>query len=316
MFGRETARMNQTVSLMLLLITSVAFTSYLNAGTSLPQAEAQSSINLSGKVTNSSGSPISGAFIYIEGFKTTLPYSNWKTVTTDVNGNWATSVAAGYNYNVDASKYTYSRARYGPTITTSTSNINLQINSQAAKVLDLFVAPDEEFRNYYASWQSTAWSKVSSKQSFYKDNYNVQFNQKVMSSAWNSPNATVECGSLLSDLKSDTGWSGGQYQNADTLFGLTRQTQMTVGGQPADGCGDVPGSGGQHPGAIVNDYIAGSSTSDVANHEIAHNYGFNHHSSYYATTMSTGPAPKDYNQLDPNEDYSMAIAASPKRNWY
>ncbi|MEM2139956.1 M12 family metallo-peptidase [Nitrososphaera sp.] len=315
MMQRKSERIMVTLATMFILLASTTAFSVGNGVSILQNAEAQSSISLSGKVTTSGGSPVSGAFVYIEGFITSYPYMNWKTVTTDINGNWATTVASGFSYNIDASKYTYSRDRYPSTVTTSTSNINFQINSQAAKVLDLYIAPDEEFRNAYIGWQSVAWSKVSSKQSFYKDNYNVHFNQKYMSSSWNSPNNISVCSSLVSDVRSSTGWNSGQYQGADTLMALSRQTPMTEGGTSVGGCAEVPGSGGQHPAALVNDAQA-SSTSDTSNHEIAHNYGFNHFYSYYATTMSTLAFTRDPDQLSPGEDYSMSLAASPKRNWY
>jgi hypothetical protein len=302
----------------------MAATSYVGGNIVLPQAEATHTITVSGRVTTSINTSVSGATIHIEGYKTTLTYSFWKTVTTDAYGNWSTTAPSGYTYTVDASKYQYSRAHYSSQITTSTSNINLQINSQTTKTLDMYVAGDDEFRNtYQASWTSVAWSKITTKESnLFRTNYNIKFNQKYTSSAWNSASGVTDCWVLLGDAKADTGWyPGQQYQGADILVALTDQpSQMYSNGNAVGGCANKPGQGGQHPGAIIND-----NTTDVGgiiSHEIIHNYGIvsstsdGHHSTYYACSMSTGPASQDYDQLEPSLDSEMALGSSPKRNWY
>lgn len=307
-------------ALMAVLIASLGSISY-GVGAVPQEAEAQTFITLSGTVKNSSGTGISQAKVYIEGYKTSGIPSSVHVATTDVNGVWSiSSVKNGYTYTVDASKFNYDRDRWPNSITTSTPNINLVIDTQASKVLDIYMVADEEFRSQYPVWQTTAWSKISSKQqAFYMDNFNLYFNKKYTYTTWNSPNGVTAAESLMSDAEGDTGWGGGVYQGADVMTILTRQTPFSCAGDlAAVGCGEVPGTSGQHPVSISNDAEA-PNTTDTVNHELAHNYGFNHISTYYATTMQAdgGLGLKDMTTLSPPEDDDMAMDGSlSKRLWY
>lgn len=307
-----------SVAIAAMLIASVGSVAYA-VGAILQEADAQTFITLSGTVKNSSGTGISGAKVYIEGYKTSGTIrSSTHVATTDVNGIWSiSSVKNTYIYTVHASKFTYDRDEWPNQITTSTSGINLVINPQASKSLDIYMVADEEFRNNYPVWTSTAWSRISSQnQAFWMDNFNIIQNKKFTYSTWNSPNGVTSAESLMTNARTVTGWNSNQ-QGADVMTILTRQSPLTCAGEnPAIGCGDVPGSSGQHPVSITDDAGAPNVTGTV-NHELIHNYGFNHISTNYATTMQIGSGLKDYSTLSPPEDVQMAINGSlSKRLWY
>lgn len=307
-----------SITIAALLVASVGSVAYAT-GSLLQEAEAQTFITLSGTVKNSSGTGISGAKVYIEGYKTSGTIrSSTHVATTDASGVWSiASVKNTYIYTVHASKLSYDRDEWPNQITTSTSGINLVINSQAARNLDIYMVADEEFRSQYPVWTTTAWSKISSKnQAFWMDNFNLIQNKKFTYSTWNSPNGVTSAESLMTNARTVTGWNSNP-QGADVMTILTRQSPLTCAGEsPAWGCGDVPPTSGQHPVSITDDVGAPDVTGTV-NHELIHNYGFNHISTNYATTMQIGSGLKDQTTLSPPEDVIMAInGGSSKRFWY
>jgi hypothetical protein len=299
-----------SISMMALLVSAFSTMLYLDENGQLQNAEA--AITISGRVTTNQGAGVANAKVYFEapatsGGSTSLPVKAF--ATTDSQGYYSiTTLPSGETYTVDATKYNYERKRYASTITTTSTNVNFIIYTQAIKTLNMFIAADEEFRNAYPSgWQSTAWSKLSSQQSVYKDNWNVNFWDQYYSSAWNSPSgATIT--TLLSDGAQDTGWSGGQYQNSDVLALISGQDAATY-----DGWGDIPSVGGNHPRFIVDN---GPNPSGAAIHEIFHNYGFAHHTDPWYCIMQVGSY-ADFSTAMPNNDSLMALSGtSSNRYWY
>jgi hypothetical protein len=311
-------RMNNKISstlLAVLIVASIASIVYTISGQ--PQKAYATNITISGRVVTSLNTSVANAKVYLEapyqsgnGFLT--PYEH--AFTADAFGSFSISVPQGYSYTLDASKDGYSRARYGSTITTSTSGITLISNPQTTAILDLFVAPDDEFRSTYgANSEGTAWSKITAKEALYRDNWNVHFNKKYYSTAWTSPGST-DMLTLLNDAASDTGWSSGSYQGADELLAITGISgTLYCGSDPAAGCvpTPLPSTGGTHPKALVQD---ATSFADTSNHELFHNYGFSHHTSNYYCIMNTGLW-KDFDTAQPSYDDTMAISGS-VRSWY
>lgn len=302
------------IAIMSIIIGAAVSIAFLDERGQLRQAYAVN-ITISGKVTTSSGQAVVGTKIYFEAPATTgTPVAAFTTTASD--GTYSLSLPSGYTYTVDASHYGFNRARYPSTISTTTSNVNFVINPQNAAGLNLFITGDEEFRAAFGSgWKTTAWSKITAYRQDWRDQWNIEmldtyYSTDANNDHWVSPNGVTSCSTLHTDLRSDTGWSSGQYHSADVLFAFTEQS-LTSGDTIAGGCvNDIPSSGGTHPSVILKD---GSET--AISHEFGHTYGFAHHVVSYYCMMNTGSWP-DITGMEPGYDNTMALQASPRRTWY
>ncbi|MBI5146386.1 MAG: hypothetical protein HZA84_04110 [Thaumarchaeota archaeon] len=218
----------------------------------------------------------------------TDPAIGYQVTTSGTGGTWSMTVTNGQTYSVDGMKSTATHGRVSNVNGNGQSGVNHNLVSRPTPLPDVVfkIAADEEFRTQYGtSWQSTAINKLNMAEPWFLTEHGIDF--VVISAtnfyAWSSNNNALGCGGpnppdptnyLHPEVRSESGWNSGTYNGADILIAFTRQSISD-----ADGCANVPGSGGTHPAIVVQDAPSSGDLTRVIMHEITHTYGFNHDSS-------------------------------------